>query len=91
MNRLLLVNQECDDPFENTVKKGVAAARMDLCLSLRFNGIRPVSPLERFERNEIEIETLLEFRDAWIFDECNGVLPRFRDIRSRKDFAMEAA
>ena len=68
----------------------MAAARMDLCLFLRFDGILPISPLERFERHEIEVEAFCEFGGAWIFDECDGALPRFCDVRCWKAFAMEA-
>ena len=67
----------------------MAAARMDLCLFLRFDGILPISPLERFERHEIEVEAFCEFRGAWIFHECDGALAGFRDVGSWKAFAME--
>lgn len=64
---------------------------MDLCFAFRFYWIRPVSPLKRSERNEIEVEALLEFRGVGIFHECYGALLRFCDVNCWKDFTVKAA
>ena len=86
-----LVNKDFDDPFENTNEKGCAFAGVDLCFALRFDWLSPVVPLECFERNEVEIEALLEFGSAGGFNECDRLLPRFGDVGgNRKDFSVEA-
>ena len=83
------VDKDFDDPFEHAVKKRVAFAGVDLCFAFRFSWGLPVFPFKDFEENEIEVQAFLEFRGVRILDECDGALPRFRDIRCRKDFTRK--
>ena len=53
--RFNFVDKECDNPLENTDKKGIAAAGMDLRFASGFHWIAPVSPLKRFERHKVEV------------------------------------
>ena len=89
LSGIYLVDKDFDNPFENPVEKGLAFTGMDLCLAFGFSRTLPVFPLERFERHEVEIEAVKEFRGVRIFDECNGVLARFGDVGCGKDLTME--
>ena len=52
----------------------MAAAGMDLRFAFGFDGICPVVPRQGFEGHEVEVEALLEFGGAWVFDEMDGLL-----------------
>ena len=55
---IYLGNKDFDNPLENPVEKGLAFAGMDLCLAIRLSWLLPVFPLERFERNIVEIKAV---------------------------------
>ena len=56
--RINFVDKDFDNPLENAVKKGLAFAGIDLGFAFRLSWPLPVFPLERFERNIVEIEAV---------------------------------
>ena len=55
---IYLVNKDFDNPLVLIDWKGLAFARMDLCLAFQLSWPLPVFPFKRFERHEVEIEAL---------------------------------
>ena len=86
---LFLVDKDFDNPFEDTVKKGLAFTGVDLRFAFGFERILPVFPLERFKGNKVEIQAFLKFRGVGILDECDGALACFCDVGGGENFTRK--